>query len=256
MNRTTLKIVVLRGSQKGEEFYLTKRITRLGSDAGCEIQINGDGIIGHALSIDAGGEEIVIYNRGETPLTVAGQSVAPLMSGVWKQGKDLLLPGQVQLRLETYSAAVVAPKKLEYEEVVEARPDMLGETTTTPKLSTKPRKNNAGAIAFIAACLVLVVLMIIKKTAGDSTGPIIAGKDVLTWEKVWVELNDEKRLADPKYDDLRRGFQYLYRLQNNRNSPEIPRWKSRVLQTLIASESDKKFDQAFPQQLRAFVNKL
>lgn len=274
MSRTALKIVVLRGTQKGEEFHLSKRITRLGSDGGCEIQIQGEGIPGHALSIDAGGEEILIYNRGDAAVTVSGASVGPEGSGVWKQGKDLILPGAVQLRLEAHTAkAAATPQRYELEKYEEPPPEAEtpGQKPTgkkgaavkaaVAKSAQGNKKNNTGAILFIAACGLLVVLMIAKKVGGDMSGPSKPGAEVVTWETVWTELNAEKRLEDPEYDALRRDFQHLYRLQNNQGSLEIPRWKSRVLQTLIAADSDQtregeSGDKELYDKLRSFVNQM
>lgn len=259
MNRTPLKIVVLKGSQQGEEFYLSKRISRLGSDAGCEIRVLADGIPGHLLSIEVGPEEIVVYNRSETSVTLGGQQIGPQVSGTWKQGKDLVLPGNVSLRLEAYSAKPAAPaKRVELEEY-DAPPDSDSESPakSTKQSAIKSGKSNAGPIAFIVACVVLVVLMIIKKSAGDMSGPAAATADALTWETVWTELNSDNRLAQPEFDDLRRDFQHLYRLRNNPSSPDAPRWKSRILQNLIASESSlPEQDRELNHRLRSFVNHL
>jgi len=259
MNRNPLKIVVLKGAQQGEEFYLSKRITRLGSDAGCEIRILGDGIPGHLLSIEVSPDDILVYNRAEITVTLGGQVVGPQVSGVWKQGKDLLLPGHIALRLEAYSVKPVTPsKKVELEEY-DAPPDEDPATPAKSKKQSAPKsgKSNAGPIAFIVACLVLVVLMIVKKVGGDMSDPVAVGGSPFTWETVWAELNSDARLEQPEFDDLRRDFQHLYRLRNNPASTEIPRWKSRILQNLIASESSlPETDRLLNQQLRTFVNTL
>lgn len=259
MNRNPLKIVVLKGSQQGEEFYLSKRITRLGSDAGCEICILGDGIPGHLLSIEVGPDDIVVYNRAEITVTLGGQVIGPQVSGIWKQGKDLLLPGKVSLRLEAYSAKPVATSKQVELEEYDASPDAdpSKPTKAAKPVSAKSGKSNAGPIAFIVACLVLVILLIIKKAGGDMSGPVTAAGTALNWEQVWADLTSDARLAQPEFDDLRRDFQHLYRLRNNPASTESPRWKSRILQNLIAGESSlPEPDREFNRQLRSFVNKL
>ena len=146
MPSTALKVVVIRGSRPGEEFVLTKRLTRLGSDAGCEIQITGEGIPPHALSIDAQGDETVVYNRAEISLTVSGKSIEPLGSGVWKLGKDLLLPGSVQLRLEAYAAPVaVASKPLEMED----ESDLAQSTNAQATANTSGKKSSTNASALL-----------------------------------------------------------------------------------------------------------
>lgn len=259
MNRTPLKIVVLKGSQQGEEFFLSKRISRLGSDAGCEIRILADGVPGHLLSIEVGTDEIVVYNRAESSVTLGGQVLGPQVSGVWKQGKDLLLPGHVSLRLEAYSSQPATPaKRVEFEEyasIPETDAALPGKHSKTA--TAKPGKSNLGQIAFIAACLLLVVLMIVKKVGGDMQGPAVAGEKAFTWESVWTELNSDPRLAQPEFDELRRLFQNLYRLRNNPSSSEIPRCKSRILQSLIASESTvPEQDRELYLQLKSFVTNL
>lgn len=257
MSSNGYKVVVISGGQQGEEFVLTKRITRLGSDGGCDIHIAGGDIPAHAASIDAGGDEIVLFNRGEVPLTVSGQSIAPLMSGVWKPGKALLLPGAVQLRLDVYVAAAASPPRtVEIEPyVAPSEPGALPEPS--PKgAPVKSGKSNAGPIAFIAACLILVVLMIVKKLAGDGSLPVAGDPQALTWETVWSRLNDEQHLADARYDTIRTDLLKLYRLQNSPDSTDAPRWKSRVLQELIAADRNQSTQDEFPLQLRAFVNKL
>jgi hypothetical protein len=262
MDRTALKVVIVAGLQQGQEFFLSKRITRLGSDPGCDIQILGEGIDAHAVSIDADGEEIVVYNKSDCALTVTGQKIAPHLSGVWKQGKNLELPGAVHLRLEAYTAKAVAhSNKLEFEPTEEAAPSEIGkQSSKKPTIASqkKPGKNNTGPFIFIGLCVVAVIAMIIMKAGGDSPAPASSTGDAqaLTWAQAWIELRDEKRLADPRFDALRTGLQHLYRLQKNVDSPDNARWKARVLQGLIAAESAKTQDQEFIKRLRMFVNGL
>lgn len=49
---------------------------------------------GTVLSIEGGPEGIVVSNRAEITVTLGGQVVGPQVSGIWKQGKDLLLPAK------------------------------------------------------------------------------------------------------------------------------------------------------------------
>ncbi|MFO1019429.1 MAG: FHA domain-containing protein [Planctomycetales bacterium] len=260
MAQTAMKIVILRGPQQGEEFFLTKRITRLGSDGACEIRLEGEGIPGHAASIEFGADEIVVYNRTETALVVAGSNVPAQGSGVWKQGKDLLI-GSAQLRLEAFTPKpVVAPKRYEFEEEEKVEPpdQKPGEAAkkTPAKKAAKSGKNNTGPIIFIAACLVMVVLMIIKKAGGDGVAAAVPGAQTMTWETVWTQLDDPKRVDSPDNDTIRSGLQHLYRLGNSKGSTDLPIWKSRVLQTLIAAETKAGEDKEFHAKLRAFVNQL
>jgi len=260
MSSPPFKIVVVRGIQQGEEYYITRRITRIGSESGCEFCVQGEGIPGHAASVDVGGEEVIVYNRGEIPFSLCGHEIPAQGSGVWKKGKDFTLGGGVLLRLETYSPkAVAAARRVEFEEAsvsVSSEPAQSGtKVESTEKKGRSASKSNAGPIAFILACLVLVILMIVKKSAGDAI-PVVAASEALTWEQVWTELNREDRVDAVEYDDLRRGFQHLYRLQNSPNSMNLPRWKSYVLQMLIANQSDQAEEQELVKRLRSFVTRL
>lgn len=258
MNQSAYKIIVTSGSQSGEEFVISKRVTRVGSDSGCEIRINSSDIPGHALSIDVGGPEVIVYNRTDSSITLSGEAVASGASKTWMFGQEVSLGNGDQLCLQAYSFQAAEPIRRP-----ELEPPPEDTKTATPYAPKEPNatkessgKSNLGQIAFIIACLLLVVLMIIKKVSNNSKGPVSGDATAMTWERVWIEMNNEPRVKDDRYVDLRRELQKLYRLRNNPESLETPRCKSRVLQMLITSESDQTLDRAMVQQLREFVNDL
>lgn len=261
MNAPNFKIIVVRGAGAGSEFSLGRRITRLGSDAGCDICIPAAGLAAHAASIEAAGEQITVYNRGDQVLMLAGTSVPPGDSGLWKLGADLLLPGDVTLRLEKQTAKAATPVKSipQFEE--ESTPDesarMANDDGATPLPTVSSNaKSNTGPLIFIGACAVLIGLLILKKIGSDPNAPTASRVDALNWTTVWVEINAPKRLGDPQMQEVRRGLQHLYRHQKNDSAPENLQWKSRILQTLIAAAPENDAEREFNARLRGFVNDL
>lgn len=265
MSRTAYKIVVNSGPQKGTEFLLTKRITRLGASPGCDIAIPGDGIPDHLASIDIGGSEVLVFNRAEIPLSLAAQNLSVGSSGAWKDGKLLLLPNQVQLRLESYvfeEVSKTSPTWQHEADVLDAQVEADDSSGAAAKgkasknAAASSGKSNAGPIAFIAACVIVVILLVAKKLASDPNKAVASGRGILAWSQIWEELNSERRLNDHRFDSIRDDLGRLYRLQSTHDALEAPKWKSQVMQELMSSKMKEPTEDKFPTELREFVIQL
>lgn len=93
-------IISLRVSDaEPADFWVEKRVTRLGSDGGCDLQIPSTDVAGHAATVQFRDGQYVVYNRSESPFSLSGHKLPPGESGFWPEREALRLASGVELYL-------------------------------------------------------------------------------------------------------------------------------------------------------------
>lgn len=94
------KLVVVSGTQPGQEFWIEEEVLRIGSEEPCEVRLVEPGLPPHVATLEFRPDGYALYNRGDQPIRLDRRALAPRDPAArWPAGKDLALNDQLTLRL-------------------------------------------------------------------------------------------------------------------------------------------------------------
>jgi len=209
------KIVVISGPDQGKETWIEDDVARIGRGTNCTILLSDKRLPDHVATLEFRDGHFNLYSRMEDEVVLGGKKLPPRGFDRWASGKDLVLPGQNVLRLETErdprpakkprqsSAAAVPELEVPMEEAPAYEEDEEPVKKIAPDVAAKKRSKQMTQILLILLCaLGGVYLFFLEEDPG--AGPVQSPGAEFSY---LVGTMYEKKADDPRYQDLRETLQ-------------------------------------------------
>jgi len=79
----------IESSAGQKEYWLEQLVIRVGSDVNCDLQIQGEKVASHALTLEYHNGSYRVHNRANEPMPLGTQVLAPGEACVWRPGDEL-----------------------------------------------------------------------------------------------------------------------------------------------------------------------
>lgn len=210
------KLIVADGPLAGGELWIEYEVARLGSDSGCELQLDDPSVDSHAATIRYADKRYTVYNRSRAPLQIDALVVAPGESGVWRSGTSLFFGGGTVLTLETSGDGAPARRAA----MPSAAPSVLSnivadDAAVTTAGGAAPQdveaKKKADNKAAIVGMVFIVAVLGIILTSDDAGTTSANGKPVPTFAELMPRLKATPEIAPDVWVRLSETYAAAYR---------------------------------------------
>ncbi len=273
MTKSGFKITIRSGTQAAAEYWLSKRLTRVGGAAGCDVRLDDPQVPAHAISIERVDDQIVVHNRTQRPFLLDATELSSGASHPWPHAATLRISPQTELELDCYAtpAGSTANESSVEEESAAAEESSVAMAVTAAARGMeatpgKPASSNVLPLLFIAGCIGMIGFLIYYKQSGMDR---VESKSNLTWPKVWELLPAPPEggvppSTSPVQEALRTRLQLLYRYQGLADSAQFQRAQGEIIRAIDReieppppADADEKKQALFKQleSLREFVKR-
>ncbi len=168
------KVLLVSGSQPGEEHWIEDDVVRIGSDASCDVHLHEPDVPAHAATVEFSDGTYNIYNRSNAPMRVDRQLLKPGARGRWPAGKELAITDRLTVRLIVEGDP--RPAKRIILPAAVPLPEPEEEALEAPVAPVARKSSNAVLLIVVMICFVAAVAFAVlrnssKETASDTWDP-------------------------------------------------------------------------------------
>ena len=194
-----LILQILDGPQRGQEYLISKSVSRIGSHPNSDIFVESHQVDAHVATLEYSNGQCKVHNRSENQLQFSHAILAPGQSADWVLGETLQLQDGTLLGLVEHSGNVSQGNQYNEETWDE---DDSEDVEINEAESSTSNTSNLVQLFVIGVCLVAIIGIVYSQFI--ATEPAFEKTSVPKLSTLLNELENQKE--QPNFDSLRQSI--------------------------------------------------